>query len=291
MIVLDYLLAGLIWIVSIMPFFILYGISDILFLLFYYVIGYRKKVVYANLRNSFPEKSEKEIKKIAHKYFHNLCDIVIEVCKAKTISEERMQRRMDFRNVGVIDKLYDEGRSVLVIFGHTGNWEWLGMNMKSKIKHKGFAVVKPLSSDFWEKYLSKVRVRFAKEGLVPFKQTLRVLLKNKEFRTLTLIASDQTPTKSEIEYWTKFLNQDTPVFLGTEKIAKSLNMAVVFCNIQREKRGYYSYEFSLLTDDPRNTAEYEITEMHVRALEKVIIEHPDNWLWSHRRWKHKKEMK
>jgi Kdo2-lipid IVA lauroyltransferase/acyltransferase len=272
-----------------MPFFMLYGVSDILFLLIYYIIGYRKKVVFANLRNSFPEKSEKEIRKIALKYYHNLCDIVIEVCKAKTISEKKMLSRMEFRNVALIDKLYDEGRSVLLVCGHTGNWEWLGMAVKSILRHKGFAVVKPLSSDFWEKYMSKQRVRFAKEGLIPFKQTFRVLVKNKEYCTLTIIAGDQTPTKSEIEYWTTFLNQDTPVFIGTEKIAKALNMAVVFCNIQRIKRGYYSYEFSLLTDDPKNTTENEITEMHVRALEKIILEHPDNWLWSHRRWKHKRE--
>jgi KDO2-lipid IV(A) lauroyltransferase len=116
-----------------------------------------------------------------------------------------------------------------------------------------------------------------------------VLVKNKNYVFLTLIASDQTPTRSEIEYWTTFLNQDTPVFLGTEKISKTLDMAVLFFNIQRKKRGHYEIDISVLTENTKSTAEFEITEMHVRALEKAIIEHPDNWLWSHRRWKHKKE--
>lgn len=291
MIVLNYFLAGLVWVVSIMPFFILYGISDFLFLIFYYVIRYRKKVVFTNLRNSFPDKSEKEIKKIARKFYHNLCDLIIEVFKGKTISDKGMVKKISYKNLEIVDRLYSEGRSVLAVCGHIGNWEWVGMTGKYFFKHKFFAVVKPLSSNFWNEYMSKLRIRYAKEGLISFKQTFRVLVKNREHSTLTLLAGDQTPTKSEIEYWTTFLNQDTPLFLGTEKIAKSLNMAVLFFNIQRVKRGNYEVEISILSEDPKNTAENEITEMHVRALENVIRKHPDNWLWSHKRWKHKRENK
>jgi len=289
MIVFDYLLAGIFWIISILPFFILYGFSDFLFVVFFYVVKYRKKVVFTNLRNSFPDKSEKEIKKIAIKYYHNLCDLLVEVIKAKTISLNGMSKRIKYKNMEIVDRLYCEGRSVMAVCGHIGNWEWVGMSMKFSLNHKPFAIVKPLSSKFWENYITRLRLRFAKEGLVPFKQTLRVLLKNREYKTLTLIAGDQTPTKSEIGYWTTFLNQDTPLFSGIEKIAKSLDMAVLFFNIQRVKRGYYEIEISVLTENPKDTAENEITEMHVRALEKAIIEHPDNWLWSHRRWKHKRE--
>ena len=289
MIIVNYLLAGFIWILSTLPFFILYGISDFLFLFFFYVFEYRKKVVFQNLKRSFPNKSEKEIKKIAIKFYHNLCDIVIETIKIKTISKKNLLKRIRYNNIELIDHYYNEGRSVIAVCGHIGNWEWVGATMKEFIKHKGFAVVKPMSSNFWEKYISKLRLRFPKTGLVPFKQTLRVLVKNKESKTFTLIAGDQTPTKSEIGYWTTFLNQDTALFSGIEKIAKSLDMPVLFANIQRVKRGYYEITVSLLTDKPKETAENEITEMHVRALEKVIIEHPDNWLWSHKRWKHKRE--
>ena len=289
MIVLNYMLTVIIWIISIMPLFILYGISDFLFIIFYYVVGYRKKVVYQNLRNSFPGKDECEIRKIAHKFYHNLCDLVVEICKGKTISSTGLCKRMEFKNIGIIERLYGEGKSVLAICGHIGNWEWVGMTMQFVTGHKCFAVVKPMNSMFWDDYLAKIRLRFAGDGLIPFKQTLRYLVKHRELPSFTLIAGDQTPTKSEIEYWTTFLNQDTPLFVGIEKIAKALNSAVVFCNIQRIKRGRYSVEFTLLTNDPKNTAENEITEMHVRALERAIIEHPDNWLWSHRRWKHKRE--
>jgi len=289
MIVLNYLLAGLIWIISIMPFFILYSISDFLFLFFYYVIRYRKKVVFTNLRNSFPDKSEKEIKKIARKFYHNLCDLIVEVMKGKTISSKRMLRRIRYKNLDIVDRLYNEGRSVLAVCGHIGNWEWVGMSMKYVLKHKFFAVIKPLTSKFWNNYMTKLRLRFAGEGLIPFKQTFRVLVKNREHPTLTLLAGDQTPTKSEIEYWTTFFNQDTPLFIGTEKIAKSLDMAVLFFNIQRIKRGRYEVEISVLTENPKKTADNEITEMHVRALENAIQKHPDNWLWSHKRWKHKRD--
>ena len=289
MIVFNYLLTAIIWIISIMPFWILYGISDIMFVVLYYLVGYRKRVVFENLRNSFPEKSEKEIMKIAHKFYHNLCDLFLEVIKVRTISQKKLVKRLSFKNIEIVNHLYNEGRSIMAIAGHIGNWEWVGVNMKYFFKHKPFAVVKPLNSKFWEEYLSRIRLRFAKEGLIPFKQTLRVLVKNKDSISLTLLAGDQTPTKSEIEYWTPFLNQETPVFLGTEKIAKALNMAVLFFNIQRIKRGHYEIDISVLTENPKDTAENEITEMHVRALEKAIIANPDNWLWSHRRWKHKKE--
>jgi KDO2-lipid IV(A) lauroyltransferase len=260
-----------------------------MYVIFYYIVGYRKKVVYTNLRNSFPEKSEKEINKIAHKFYHNLCDLFLEVIKVKTVSQKKLVKRISFKNMEIVDRLYNEGRSVMAILGHIGNWEWVGVNAQYFFRHKPFAVVKPLSSKFWEDYITRLRYSFGKEGLIPFKQTLRVLVKNKNHVFLTLIAADQTPTKSEIEYWTTFLNQETPVFLGTEKIAKALNMAVLFFNIQRPKRGHYEIEISVLAENPKDTAENEITEMHVHALEKAIIAHPDNWLWSHRRWKHKKE--
>ena len=260
-----------------------------MYIIMYYLIKYRKKVVFENLRNSFPDKSEKEIKKIAQKFYKNLCDLFIEIVKAKTISSKDLLKRLHYKNIDIVEKYYAEGRSVLAVCGHIGNWEWVGITMNLFFKHKVFAVVKPLTSNFWEKYLRKLRLRFCKEGLIPFKQTFRVLVKNRNFVTLTLLAGDQTPTKSEIEYRTNFLNQDTPVFLGTEKIAKSLNMAVLFFNIQRVKRGYYEIEISVLTDEPKKTENNEITEMHVKALENAIISHPDNWLWSHRRWKHKRE--
>jgi KDO2-lipid IV(A) lauroyltransferase len=289
MIILNYILIAIIWVISLLPFWILYGVSDLLYVVFYYVVGYRKNVVYTNLRNSFPEKSETEIKKIAHKFYHNLCDLFVEIIKIKTISYKSLIKRISYKNIEIVDRLFNEKKSVLAIAGHIGNWEWVGVTMNHFFKHKPFAVVKPLSSKFWEEYITRLRLRFPKEGLIPFKQTLRMLVKNRNYTSLTLLAGDQTPTKSEIEYWTPFLNQETPVFLGTEKIAKALDMAVLFFNIQRTSRGHYEVEISILTENPKETAENEITEMHVRALEKVILSHPDNWLWSHRRWKHKKE--
>ena len=289
MIIINYLLTFLIWILSILPFFILYAISDLLFFIFFYCFKYRKKVVFRNLKRSFPDKSEKEIRKIAVKFYHNLCDIIVEVVKTKTISKRNLLKRIQYSNLDIVDRLYKEGKSIMAVCGHNGNWEWVGMTMKEFINHKGYAVVKPMSSKFWEKYISKLRLRFPKTGLVSFKQIFRVLIKNKENTTFTLIAGDQTPTKTEIGYWTNFLNQDTALFSGIEKISKSLDMAVIFLNIKRVKRGFYNIEISVFTENPNSIAENGITEMHVRALEKAIVDNPDNWLWSHRRWKHKRE--
>ena len=269
-----------------MPFFILYGISDILFFVFFHVVKYRRKVVYNNLSNSFPNLTEKERDLIAKRFYHNLSDLFVEVIKGKTISKSALLKRVEYKNAELLDKYFHENRSVLAITGHIGNWEWVGVTMPFMVKHKFFAVVKPLSDPFWEKYITRLRLRFGKEGLIPFKQTFRVLLKNRNEKTFTLLAGDQTPTKSEIEYNTFFLNQSTPVFLGPEKMAKSLDLVILFFDIQRKKRGHYVVEISLLTDKPKLTSEFEITEMHVKALEKVIQKQPDNWLWSHRRWKY-----
>jgi Kdo2-lipid IVA lauroyltransferase/acyltransferase len=289
MIIVNNILGAFCWFLSKMPFFILYGVSDMFFVLVYYVVRYRRKVVYANLRNSFPEKTDQEIRKTARKFYRNFCDQILEIVKGRSISLEQLLKRMQYKNTELIDQLYEEGRSVVAMCGHLGNWEWLGMSFKTYVKHKGYAVVKPFSDKYWDRYIRKIRLRFPKEGLVGPNRIFLELVRHKNERTLSLIAGDQTPAKNEIEYWTKLLHQDTAFYLGSEKIAKALDMAVVFVDVQRVKRSHYQVEISLITKDPKNTADFEITEAYVKKLEKVILEHNENWLWSHRRWKHKKE--
>lgn len=275
------------WLISKLPFCLLYIISDILYFLIYYLVGYRKKVTLNNLRNSFPDKSDKEIKSIAKKFYMNFSDTIMEVIKIRSITKKSLNKRVRFNNFEIIEELYKRNKNVFITLGHCGNWEWLGLNVSLNALHSPFAIVKPLNNPFFEKYITKLRTKYY-NNLIPIKQTYRTLINNKNELCFVLIVSDQSPAKSEINHWTTFLNQETPVYLGTEKISKALDYAVVFSDIQRIKRGYYEVTVMEITDNPKETTEYEITEKYYRLLEEAIKKHPDNWLWSHRRWKHKK---
>jgi len=290
MIIYHKVITAIIWLVSKLPFPLLYLISDVLAFKLYYIFGYRKKVVFQNLRNSFPDKPEKEIKEIAKKFYRNFADIIIEVVKIRSISKSQLIKRIQFKNYDLIDDLYKKKKSIIVTIGHCGNWEWMTMVLEMISAYRVCAVVKPLSDPDFEKYLQKLRLKFNTNGrIIPFQSTFRTMVKQRHDLTINIFAGDQTPTKDEINYWTQFLNQETPVFLGIEKIAKSLDFAVVFFNIQRSKRGFYEIDISLIEENPQATEDNEITVKHVKMLENAIKKNPDNWLWSHRRWKHKRE--
>ncbi len=288
MYIVNIIAAGILKLISILPFRLLYITSDFLFLIMYYIVGYRKKVVYQNLHNSFPEKSAKEIRQIAKKFYHNFSDVIVEQVKLRSIKKDQCLKRMVFKNTEIIDKLYMQKKSVIGLIGHMGNWEWVGVFSKMIMPYPAYALYKPLSNSFFNNSLLKIRTRFGLQ-MVASKQAMRHYISHKDELTFTLMAADQTPLKSEAQYWTKFLNQETPVFTGAEKIAKSFGFALVFMELRRKKRGYYEVTISNLCDNPKNTGEHEITEKYMRLLEKSIIEQPDKWLWSHRRWKHKKD--
>ena len=286
--IVHFLFRIIVAILSRMPFWLLRLKAEGLRLLLYYLIGYRKKVVFTNLRNAFPEKTEKEIRKIAWRYYRNISDLIMEVIKINGISEQQIRERMTIRNFDVVEKYILEGRSFIASTGHIGNWEWLGVRLSLDTRFTTFAVVKPLTDPFFDKWIISMRMKFQQTGKIDYRNVLKEMIRHKNSVNMTIIAGDQTPTASEINYWTPFLNQETAVFLGTEKIAKILDLPVIFFDTQRVKRGYYQIELKLITDKPKETADSEITEAHVRLLEEAINRNPDNWLWSHRRWKHKR---
>jgi len=288
MFILNYTFVAIAWLIALLPFWLLYLKSDFLFLILYHVVRYRRKVSFENLHNSFPEKTEKEIKQIARKYYRNLADLVLETIKLRHMSKQQIQKRVKVTNSEILQDLYIKQKSALVIMGHCGNWEWASPAITFHTEHKCFGMAKPLSNPFFDRYLLNLRTKFNPDSIVHFKHFFRMMVEQRKTLTANLMAGDQTPTKSEINYWTTFLNQETAVFLGAEKIAKSLDMPVVFMDTQRIGRMRYEVTLSLITDRPKETAEFEITEKHVRMLENAIRLHPDNWLWSHRRWKHKR---
>lgn len=273
---------------SLLPFWFLYLVADLLYVIIYYVIKYRRAVVADNLRNSFPDKSGAELKKIEKQYFHYMADLLVETFKMISISEKELRARMHMTNPDIVDHYFAENRSIIAAAGHYGNWEMSALAFGMLTQNKTIIVYKPLTNPTFDAFLNKQRARFG-SMLVTMKQTLRTMIALKDELTVSVLASDQTPVRHEITYFTTFLNQPTAVFLGIEKIAKMTNAVVVFYRIERVKRGYYTYTLVPLVENPKETAQYEITNTHVAYLDKQIKETPQYWLWSHRRWKFKPE--
>ncbi|MBS1645883.1 MAG: lysophospholipid acyltransferase family protein [Bacteroidetes bacterium] len=270
-----------------MPFWLLYRLSDVFFFFMYYVLGYRKKVVIQNLRNSFPEKNEQELKNIQKQFYQFLCDVFLETFKLLTISKKELQKhcQMTGQAQRIFDTYYHQKKSIVTVMGHLGNWEWAG-HVFDSTKHQLYGLYHPLSNTYFNRLTVKMRTRFGMK-LIDMKHTFREMVAHKAELTNTTFISDQTPQPNNA-YWTTFLNQDTPIFTGIEKIAKKFNYPVLYVYLKREKRGYYKIYAQTLFDNPIETKENEISEAHARILEQHILQQPEVWLWSHRRWKHKR---
>ncbi len=276
------------YLVSLLPFWLLYVISDVLFFFLFYVVGYRRKVVQQNLANAFPHKTIEERAEIEKKYFKYLADLILETVKMVSISKEELQRRLVCTNPEVVKAYEAAGKSVTAVAGHYCNWEWAGTEFS--IDTRLFVIYKPLTNDLFDQFFIKTRTRFGAIA-VAMKQTLRTMVAHKNEFTVTVFAGDQTPVREQTNYFTQFLNQPTAVFLGIEKIAKLIDSAVIFYDMKRVKRGYYTYTIVPLVENSKDSAPYEITEAHVKYLEGMINREPQYWLWSHRRWKFKPEAK
>lgn len=283
-----YLALPFIYLISLLPFPLFYLVSDFFFLMLYYVLGYRKKVVYQNLKNSFPEKPHQELKKIEKQFYRYLCDLFLETFKTLTISKEEAVKRCFFakETVDLFARLNGQKQSCIIVMGHYGNWEWAGNTFSLVCPQQLYVIYHPLTSKNFNKLMHNMRTRFGTK-LYAMKDTMREMIKNRNEINATAFIADQTPPP-ESAYWTTFLNQDTPVFFGTEKIAQKLNYPVVYVTVNRKKRGYYEVNAEMLVTDPKNTKEGEISELHTKKLEKDIRQQPEIWLWSHRRWKHKR---
>jgi len=277
-----------IYLISLLPFPLFYGVCDFMFFMLYYVTGYRKKVVLQNLRNAFPEKSEKEIRGISRRFYRYFCDLLLETFKTLTISRASAIKRCKLtpEALAVFNRYADEGRSIMIVMGHYGNWEWAGNTFSLECKHHLYVVYHPLSNKHFDGLIYRMRSRFG-TGLIPMKDTFRDMVSNKGELSATAFIADQTPAPASA-FWTTFLNQDTPVFQGTEKIARKLNYPVVYAKVQRVKRGYYEISARTLFEEPARTSDGEISAAHTKALEEDICKQPEYWLWSHRRWKHKR---
>ena len=276
------------WIIWALPLPVAYAISDFFCFVLYQAVGYRKKVVRQNLTTSFPEKSLQEIKQIEKKFYHHLCDLFIESMQLLHMRDDEVKRRFQYTNPELFKQLYAENRNAIVVMGHYGNWE-VNITFPLWSKYRTLATYKPLNNPHFNNKMKEGRERFGIEA-VTMRHTIKRMLecsKNGKPTLLALIA-DQAPTPSETDFWIDFLNHETAIFLGPEKISKKINAPVIFLRIDKPKRGYYSLTSTVICENPKDTTPGEITKKHVKMLEDVIKEQPEYWLWSHRRWKRAK---
>jgi len=278
----------LLYLVSLLPLWFLYFVADGLYILLYYVVHYRTKVVRVNLKNSFPQKTREERRIIEKQFFRYLADFIVETVKAISMSEKELKRRVVLTNPEMVTQYYAKGRSMIAVGGHYCNWELAGLNFYFYTNKKFMIVYKPLSDVTFDNFFYRIRSRF---GTIPvsMKQTYRKMVEFKNELTAIALLGDQTPSRDEATYFTNFLNQPTAVFLGIEKLAKSMDAVILYYDMKRIKRGYYSYTLISLFENPKQTEPYEITNAHVKQLELCIEKEPQYWLWSHRRWKFKPE--
>jgi Kdo2-lipid IVA lauroyltransferase/acyltransferase len=280
----------LFYLLSVLPFPLLFLLSDILFLIVYYGIGYRRNVVITNLRNSFPQMADDEVKRTARKFYRHFCDVMFETIKLLTISPAGFRKRcaMDEAAIATFGRFITREKSIVGVMGHCGNWEWGAISHQLYFERMITGVYHPLSNQNFDRLMLNLRGRFGGD-IVPMKQVYKRLLslRDKGISTTIGLIADQTPPP-ESAYWTTFLNQDTPVFNGPEKLAKKFNYPVIYLKVIKLRRGYYKLSTVTITDDPSAMPEGAISELHARALENNIREQPYAWLWSHRRWKHKR---
>lgn len=272
-----------------LPLGVLYVISDVLYLIVYYVVRYRRRVVRDNLLKAYPNMSKEQRGEIEHKFYKHFADYIVETIKLLHISDAEMRRRMEFVDADVVDRHTTQGRSVLLLLGHFGNWEWIPSLTLWCALPQGIQpgqIYRPLKNQWFDAFFIRLRSRFGTQCIAK-NHTLRNLLQcNREGRvSLTGFIADQTPSQSNIHHWTQFMGRRTPVLTGFETIAKKLDMAVVYIDVEVVKRGYYRATFRLLEDNPTSCPDFDITDRYNAAMEQTINRTPYAWLWTHKRWK------
>lgn len=286
--VLYYLFYGFVCLHALLPLRVLYVLSDLLYVLVYYIVKYRKKLVRKHLADCFPEKDETERRCIERRFYHWFCDYILETMKLATLSKDQMRRRVRYHHLEVLDKLMAENRNVALYLGHYCNWEWVtGIGLYLPEKTLSGQVYHPLENPAFDSLMLKIRSSMGPESISMATILRRILAARKEGRNCVIgFISDQIPLFQSTHYWTSFLNHpDTLVITGTERIAKQCDFACVYLDISRPQRGYYDIDIVLMTDRPKDYKDWDITEKYFRLLEQTIQRQPEFWLWTHNRWK------
>ena len=275
------------WILSILPTNVLYRFSNFLFLLVYNLFNFRKKIVRENLRLCFPKKSLHEIKTIEKKFFRHLCDMFVESIKSISISEAEMRKRYKFTNIEEVNKIEAANKSILLMCAHYGSWEWIFIIQKY-VNTDGYAIYKKIENKYFDQLVRKIRAKY-NTNLITNKETFNSMREHKRLgkKGIYGFLSDQSPKLKSAYYWREFMNIKVPVHTGAEKLAKELDLAIVFFKTKKVKRGYYETTFKTVTLNPNEFENYQITDLFINYLEDMIKEEPSHYLWTHKRWKHR----
>lgn len=280
----------LLYMLALLPLPMLYVISDIIYVVMYRIIGYRRKVVRENIKGTFRDMSEDERRKIERDFYLHFADYIVETIKILHISDKEMRRRMEFVNAELIDKYTSQGRSVMLMLGHFGNWEWvpsvtLWIDKGSNIQMG--QLYRPLSNEWFDNFFLHLRSRFGTQCIAKAEAFRTLVTYRRAGRSAIVgVIADQSPSIRNIHYRSQFLRPDTAMLTGFEKIAKKLDIVLLYVDVSMVKRGYYRAEIRLLEDNPSSCPDYDITERYTRAMEHTIMRAPYAWLWTHKRWKH-----
>jgi KDO2-lipid IV(A) lauroyltransferase len=279
--------------VALLPREVAFFLSDIVYLFVYHIVRYRRRMVEKNLKNAFPCKTVKERKQIEKKFYRHFCDYFFETMKLLHISDSEMKKRFTFKNIDLIDYFLKENRPVILMLGHYGNWEWV-TSITLWVKENKNTIIgqiyRSLKNKVSDLFFLNLRKRFHSVGFIK-NDVYREIIKMRRAKQNWLLGfiSDQKPSGNGVRYWVNFLNQDTPVIVGAERIAKQTNAVVFYLDIIQVKRGYYEGKVKLISDRPAENSEYEISRNYMQQLEKTILRDPSLWLWTHNRWKYKRE--
>lgn len=276
------------WVISILPFRIFYWLSDFVYFLVYYIIGYRKKTVRANLALALPHLSDEERLVIEKKSYQHLCDMFMEMIKTLTISSEEMNKRFVIKNIEVIKEYEKKGKSIMLIASHYASWEWL-ITLNQKLSFQGVGVYKKLANKYFDKLVRDIRSKYNTE-LVPTYKTIPLIAQNQKngIHCVYGLASDQSPKVDRIFHWDSFMGVEVPVHTGPEMLAKKYDMTVVFAKVKKVKRGYYELTIIPISDNATSVPDFGITHAFIKEVEKQIHEAPEYYFWTHKRWKHRR---
>lgn len=278
----------LLWLISILPFRIFYWFSDFIYVIVYYIIGYRKKTVKENLVLALPHLTNKERLEIEKKSYHHLCDLFLEMIKTMSISADEMNRRFVITNIDLVKEYEKKGKSAILLASHYASWEWL-LSINEKTKFKGIGVYKKIANKYFDKLLRDIRSKYNAD-LVETKDTISLIAENQRKGILSIygLASDQSPKLNRAFHWDKFMGIEVPVHTGAEMLAKKYDLNVLFVKVKKVKRGFYEATFIPITDNPKSIPDFEITSTFLREVEKQILEAPEYYFWTHKRWKHRR---
>lgn len=274
------------YLLSLLPFWIIFRISYFAYFILFVVFGYRKKVVYQNLKNSFPNKSEAEIHVDAKSFYKHFCEVFLESVKLLTIPSKQIKKRYSFKNPDLLEKFYNQKKSLIIYAAHFGNWEWM-TSLQLQTKYQMYSFYQKQSNGYFNDFMIHVRERFG-NLCIESQSGFKVLLQNTKQKNLTItyVVGDQSPMSNSTMHWTNFLNQDTAFLVGADRMAKKCNQQLIYPHITQDKKGYYEIEFKVIAMG----SDIEPIEIYANLLQKNIEEQPELWLWSHRRWKRKRNL-